>query len=111
MGIGDVGTALQIVGGAVEIGALLWAARKVDHDLRQRRWTHAKDRLDTKVEVIAKAVTGDPEGARSAMARFLGEQIDGVYDTFEDVTSTPLRLFIAGVAVNILGVILAAGWF
>ena len=107
----DVGSVLQVAGGAIEVGALIWAARRIDYDLRQRRWAHAKDRLDTQVEVIAKAATGDPDSARSAITRFLSEQIDGVYDTFGDVTSTPLRVFIAGLGVNIAGVVLAAGWF
>ncbi len=111
MTLGDLGSGLQMLGGAFEVGALIWAARKIDYDLRQRRWAHSKDRLDMQVEVIAKSATGDPEGARSAITRFLGDQIDGVYDTFEDASSTPLRVFVVGVLVNIAGVVLAAGWF
>ncbi len=110
MSLQDLGSVLQITGGATEVGALIWAARKIDRDLRQRRWAHAKERLDTQVEIIAKAATGDPEGARGAITRFLSEQIVGVYDTVEDVTSMPLRVFIAGIAINVVGVVFAAGW-
>ena len=106
----DLGSGLQMLGGAIEVGALVWAARKIDHDLRQHRWRHSKGRLDTQVEVIAKAATGDPEGAKRSITRFLSDQIEDVYDTFEDITSTPLRVFLLGIVINVVGVALAAGW-
>jgi len=107
----DVGSALQMLGGVIEVGALIWAAKRIDHDLRWSRWEHSKARLDTQVEVMAKAFTGDPKGAERTITRFLSDQIDNVYDSLEKITSTPLRLFIAGIIVNVVGVSLSSGWF
>lgn len=111
MAVADLGTLLQLVGVAVEGIALVWAARTIDQRLRQRRWDHAKGKLDLEVEVIAKAVTGDPDGAKRSITRFLNEEVGKVYETFEDITHSPLRLFLLGLAINLVGISLASGWF
>lgn len=111
MALSDVGSGLQILGGVIEIAALVLAARRIDRNLRQRRWAHAEERLETQLEVISKAATGDPEGAERLISAFLSDQIGDVYDTFGDVTTTPVRLFVLGIGVTIVGVTLAAGWF
>jgi hypothetical protein len=48
------------------------------------------------------------EEVRGAITRSLGDRIDGIYYALEDVTSTPIRVFIAVTALNVVGVVLAA---
>lgn len=106
----DVGSGLQVVGGLLEAGSLIWAYKKVNIELRQYRWEDAKAELDTDVEVLAKVVTQGPQAARDAVTRSHGERIHAIYEVLYDVFQSPVKLFVSGVLVNLLGVVLAAGW-